>query len=895
MESALSDLKKICDEVKDTLDPVILSSIETLIDKTYNALKDENEDARTLLEETLMRGVELVQKSKIGQDTLENLANAATEEGEGETTTEDESEVSDDSHYLRDEEERCDTPDVSTEDDEPNLKSNMASSGTSITIGDNDVCVSITNPVDHSYSEHSYSLRPSPHPYPHSPVIRLKVDPPDTQSLSSRSLERLEDSSKVITHSKVKKVLKSVNNSNPFVHRVSTATSTGLPKYMFTPRSGQIKAGMYKATTSTAVKPGYSKTKSTTTVTTTTVSTPPEPPADSAKAGHVDASTTTDNNPAKKVTSAVDSVQPCVPPKAPKPDPPNTVVTKYTHQWTVAHFSKKMKMGNGKSIDSMFFSILVLGKKTDWSLMLYPNGDKEKVTGYVSLYLTCRNRKGLSMSLEFKFTILDSNGKSATAPTKSGSITAQMLATNSSWGWESFVKQDELLGHNLLPNDRLTICCDITLKCADTELAKLPSKVIAIDNRDIDQLVDFVGEIEQVDEAPKGRKKGKKSKAKKMAKEIEETEESVEITVLPKDKINLVSTLKENFDMKKNLKSEDKSTESSQEVNSGDFQVVTRRKTRKNSQSSSSQSGKSDQVTPGGKSISEPLTPKSKLSKATRGFRQKITPPRCSHTSGIVQSSKAPVIGSITQAEAKPASPTPPLPSTSSPNSQDLTLHLSSMRMDTKESLSALLSTKTLLEENISRLTELVQNKTATIDQIATDRVAKMELISLSQDELQNKKACLEVKAEEQRRVLEEIEKEIEEVDLQVKKGGEKAARHLRYLDMNLADAQSELTRLGKEKDSLEGRLDMVEDKLRGNRQKERLLNIHNQILRLQTNLECPICLETAYNPIYQCREVSLDLSHLIPGGIFLSGYLFHKLDTGRALSCVWKLVKFTS
>ena len=59
MESALSDLKKICDEVKDTLDPVILSSIETLIDKTYNALKDENEDARTLLEETLMRDVEM--------------------------------------------------------------------------------------------------------------------------------------------------------------------------------------------------------------------------------------------------------------------------------------------------------------------------------------------------------------------------------------------------------------------------------------------------------------------------------------------------------------------------------------------------------------------------------------------------------------------------------------------------------------------------------------------------------------------------------------------------------------------------------------------------------------------------------------------------------------------
>eukprot|EP00092_Neocalanus_flemingeri_P009537 GFUD01010265.1.p1 GENE.GFUD01010265.1~~GFUD01010265.1.p1 ORF type:complete len:920 (-),score=265.67 GFUD01010265.1:80-2797(-) len=859
MESALSDLKKICDEVKDTLDPVILSSIETLIDKTYNALKDENEDARTLLEETLMRGVELVQKSKIGQDTLENLTNAAAEEAEGDTTTEDESEESDDSHYVRDEEERCDTPDISTEDDEPNFKSDMASIGTSITIGDNDVCVSITNPVDHSHSEHSYSLRPSPHPYPHSPVIRLKVDPPDNQSLSSRSLERLEDSSKVITHSKVKKVLKSVNSSNPFVNRVSTATSTGLPKYMFTPRSGQIKSGVYKATTSTAVKPGYSKTKSTTTVTTTTVSTPPEPPSESMKV-HVDASTATDPDSIKKPDCGGDSAPPCVPPKAPKPDPPNTVVTKYTHQWTVAHFSKKMKMGNGKSIDSMFFSILVLGKKTDWSLMLYPNGDKEKVAGYVSLYLTCRNRKGLSMSLEFKFTILDSNGKSATAPTKSGSITAQMLATNSSWGWESFVKQDELLGHSLLPNDRLTICCDITLKCADLEMAKPCTKVIAVDNRDIDQLVDFVGEIEQVEDAPKGRKKGKKNKARKMAREYEEAEEALKLTVLQEeDNKNLVKP-QENLD---GNKSEDKPSESLVEINSGDFQVVTRRKVRKTSQSSSSQSGKSDQVTSRGEIKCDPQTPKSKVSKVPRGFRQKVTPPKCSSSPGTIQAkSVKPPRMSSSKIVAKPAI-TPP-PSTTSSNCQDLTLHLSSLRLDSKESLSSLLSTKTLLEENISRLTELVKNKTTTIGQITTDRVAKLELISASQEELQKKKTGLEVKAAEQRKVLDIIEMEMEDVHLQLKKGGEKAARLTMYLDMNLADAENELARLGKEKDSLEGRLDMVEDKLRGNRQKERLLNIHTQILRLQTNLECPICLETAYNPIYQCREGHLVCSSCV-------------------------------
>ena len=108
------------------------------------------------------------------------------------------------------------------------------------------------------------------------------------------------------------------------------------------------------------------------------------------------------------------------------PTPPNTIITKHTQHWTVANFNKKMKMGNGKSIDSMFFSIKMLGKKSDWSLMLYPNGDKEKSAGYLSLYLTCRNRRGLDTPMEFKFTLLDKDGKIAPSPSKSGSISARM-------------------------------------------------------------------------------------------------------------------------------------------------------------------------------------------------------------------------------------------------------------------------------------------------------------------------------------------------------------------------------------------------------------------------------------------------------------------------------------
>merc|ERR1712012_1157740 len=48
------------------------------------------------------------------------------------------------------------------------------------------------------------------------------------------------------------------------------------------------------------------------------------------------------------------------------------LLTNHSQIWCINNFSRKMKMANGKSIDSMFFSIYILEKKTDWSLMLYP-------------------------------------------------------------------------------------------------------------------------------------------------------------------------------------------------------------------------------------------------------------------------------------------------------------------------------------------------------------------------------------------------------------------------------------------------------------------------------------------------------------------------------------------
>ena len=512
---AIGDLRKICDEVKESIDPIILSSIEALIDKTYNALQDDNEEARALFEETLLRGVELVEQSKHASEKMDNLANKIVEQNIEDLLLK----VGD----MIDEHERCLQFSDLEDDPEPVI-------------------------VTPDKTDHAYSKRISVSPYP-IPKLRSRSESQEVLSPSTKSLEKLEETSKVISHNKVKKVLKTVASINPFTPRYSGHNNNVITKHIFSNKSNGGVGHIKTSITSKSVMIDLVKKKSDTTT----------------RLDVVDVGTNTEK------PESVSSV------KNKKSDPPNTIVTKHTQHWTVANFNKKMKMGNGKSIDSMFFSISVLGKKSDWSLMLYPNGDKEKSAGFLSLYLTCRNRRGLETAMDFKFGLVDSEGKTVSSPSKSGSISAQMLSTNSSWGWESFVKQQDLKNNGLIINNKLTICCDITLKVSETDiLKKSPHKNVVEDIRDIDALVDFVGEIAS-EESPK-KKKGKKNKSKlvdvdKLEEEDAENEEDMEKELEPVDDV-----LKESCE-----------ETTAEDLNSSEFQVVTRRR-RKNSQSNASTS-----------------------------------------------------------------------------------------------------------------------------------------------------------------------------------------------------------------------------------------------------------------------------------------------------------------
>ena len=354
---AIGDLRKICEEVKESIDPIILDSIEALIDKTYYAIQDDSEQARALFEETLLKGVQLVEQSKQTSEKVDNTANKIVEQ---------------------------------------NIEELLFKVGCIIDEHEHHLIQAGELPPDKT--DHAYSKILSSSPYP-STKPRAKSESQDSPSPSYKSLERMEESSKVIGHNKVKKVLKSVASINQFTPRYSSNPgSTVITKHVFNSKTaglGHIKTSV----TSKSLMIDLVK----------------KEPSSLLK---VDTKTKHDVVDVGTNTEKIEPVGKGGNVKVRQPDPPNTIVTRHTQHWTVANFNKKMKMANGKSIDSMFFSISLLGKKSDWSLMLYPNGDKEKSAGFLSLYLTCRNRRGLHTAMDFKLTLLDHDGKPATSPSK---------------------------------------------------------------------------------------------------------------------------------------------------------------------------------------------------------------------------------------------------------------------------------------------------------------------------------------------------------------------------------------------------------------------------------------------------------------------------------------------
>lgn len=117
--------------------------------------------------------------------------------------------------------------------------------------------------------------------------------------------------------------------------------------------------------------------------------------------------------------------------------------------WTVNSFSQ-LDAEVGKLTTSPQFTLL----GTQWSMRLYPGGEKEASKNHLSLFL--KNESKEAVPITYKFEIVDSEGEQLKAKKQR----ARNMAAGSSWGLAKLIDRDEVLDKDdeyLDENDTLRI------------------------------------------------------------------------------------------------------------------------------------------------------------------------------------------------------------------------------------------------------------------------------------------------------------------------------------------------------------------------------------------------------------------------------------------------------
>lgn len=132
-------------------------------------------------------------------------------------------------------------------------------------------------------------------------------------------------------------------------------------------------------------------------------------------------------------------------------------MVKISFLWTITNYSI-CRQPTSRALLSSTFSAGE-HKTTTWRLRLYPRGANEKCENYVALFLVSYNTR--RVSAKAKFSIVDARNEDANSRVARTRIFSRRGET---WGYRKFIGRMFLKqnGGNLLPNDTLTIRCEIT-------------------------------------------------------------------------------------------------------------------------------------------------------------------------------------------------------------------------------------------------------------------------------------------------------------------------------------------------------------------------------------------------------------------------------------------------
>nr|XP_050033705.1 protein roadkill-like [Dermacentor andersoni] len=132
-------------------------------------------------------------------------------------------------------------------------------------------------------------------------------------------------------------------------------------------------------------------------------------------------------------------------------------MVKLSFVWTITNFSL-CRQATGQALLSSTFSAGE-HKPVTWRLKLYPRGAREKYADYVSLFLVSYNTR--RVSAKARFSVVDAREDETNSRQTSTRIFSRR---GDSWGYEKFIGRMSLKqnGRNLLPDDTLTLKCQLT-------------------------------------------------------------------------------------------------------------------------------------------------------------------------------------------------------------------------------------------------------------------------------------------------------------------------------------------------------------------------------------------------------------------------------------------------
>lgn len=149
-------------------------------------------------------------------------------------------------------------------------------------------------------------------------------------------------------------------------------------------------------------------------------------------------------------------------------------VVTLSYLWTISNFSL-CQQRTGQALVSSAFSG-GNNKPVTWRLKLFPRGSDEDYEHFVSIFLvSCNTRR---VSAKARFSIIDANGEEAV---RKRTETLIFLSKGDSWGLGKFVGRRVLKQNssNLLPNDTLTLKCEVVALESSTTSAPRRSSQMA--------------------------------------------------------------------------------------------------------------------------------------------------------------------------------------------------------------------------------------------------------------------------------------------------------------------------------------------------------------------------------------------------------------------------------